>query len=201
MPRPTFQLFNSMTRAVEPIVPLDPAGKQISLYVCGPTIYNYGHIGNFRTYVAVDLLRRALRHFGYDVDHVMQFTDVDDKTIRGAREKNLPLAEFTALFRQAFLDDAKKLNIEIPPRTPNATDHIPAMIALIQKPPSRNTAASAISTWPASSPAPGSTRTNTKRKASAISSSGKNGSPPTATSAGIPPGAAAGPAGTSNVPP
>ncbi|MCE0498414.1 MAG: cysteine--tRNA ligase [Methylacidiphilales bacterium] len=127
------QLFNTLTRAVEPIIPLDPAGKRVSLYVCGPTIYNYGHIGNFRTYVAVDLLRRSLRHFGYNVDHVMQFTDVDDKTIRGAREKNLPLKEFTAIYRQAFLEDAKTLNIEIPERTPNATDHIPAMIALIQK--------------------------------------------------------------------
>ena len=90
MSRPTFQLYNSMTRAVEPLVPMAP--PKLSLYVCGPTIYNYGHIGNFRTYVAVDLLRRALRHFGYQVDHVaMQFTDVDDKTIRGSREKNLPL--------------------------------------------------------------------------------------------------------------
>src|SRR5271156_526867 len=91
MPRPTFQLYNTLTRAVEPLRPLDPAGKRVSLYVCGPTIYNYGHIGNFRTYVAVDLLRRALKHFGYQVDHVMQFTDVDDKTIRGAREE--PAAE------------------------------------------------------------------------------------------------------------
>ncbi|HEV3271988.1 MAG TPA: cysteine--tRNA ligase [Candidatus Methylacidiphilales bacterium] len=131
MSRPTFQLYNSMTRAVEPLQPLGP--PRVSLYVCGPTIYNYGHIGNFRTYVAVDLLRRALRHFGYAVDHVMQFTDVDDKTIRGAREKNLPLKEFTAIYRRAFLEDAKVLNIEIPDRTPNATDHVPAMIALIQK--------------------------------------------------------------------
>jgi cysteinyl-tRNA synthetase len=133
MPRPAVHLFNTLTRAVEPLVPLDPAGRRISLYVCGPTIYNYGHIGNFRTYVAVDLLRRTLKHFGYQVDHVMQFTDVDDKTIRGAREKNLPLKEFTAIYRQAFLEDAKTLNIEIPKRIPNATDHIPAMIALIQK--------------------------------------------------------------------
>jgi cysteinyl-tRNA synthetase len=133
MSPPTFQLYNTMTRAVEPLVPLDPAGKRVSLYVCGPTIYNYGHIGNFRTYVAVDLLRRTLRHFGYQVDHVMQFTDVDDKTIRGSREKNLPLKEFTAIYRKAFLEDAKTLNIEIPERTPDATDHIPEMIALIQK--------------------------------------------------------------------
>jgi cysteinyl-tRNA synthetase len=133
MPRPTFQLYNSMTRAVEPLRPLDPAGQRVSLYVCGPTIYNYGHIGNFRTYVAVDLLRRALKHFGYQVDHVMQFTDVDDKTIRGSREKNLPLKEFTAIYRKAFLEDAQMLNIEIPERTPDATDYIPAMVALIQK--------------------------------------------------------------------
>jgi cysteinyl-tRNA synthetase len=131
MPQPTFQLYNTMTRAVEPLVPLNP--PKVTLYVCGPTIYDYAHIGNFRTYVAVDLLRRALKYFGYQVDHVMQFTDVDDKTIRGSRAKNLPLRDFTAVFGRAFLDDAKTLNIEIPERTPNATDHIPAMIVLIQK--------------------------------------------------------------------
>jgi cysteinyl-tRNA synthetase len=125
------QLYNSMTRAVEPLQPLAP--PRVSLYVCGPTIYNYGHIGNFRTYVAVDLLRRALRHFGYQVDHVMQFTDVDDKTIRGAREKGVPLREFTTTYREAFLADAKTLNIELPERTPNATDHIPKMVELIAK--------------------------------------------------------------------
>jgi cysteinyl-tRNA synthetase len=133
MSRPAFQLYNSMSRAVEPLRPIDPAGKRVSLYVCGPTIYNYGHIGNFRTYVAVDLLRRALRHFGFTVDHVMQFTDVDDKTIRGSREKNLPLRDYTATYRQAFLEDAGTLRIEIPDRTPNATDHIEPMIALIEK--------------------------------------------------------------------
>jgi len=133
MSRPTLQLYNSMTRSVEPLQPLDSGGERVSLYVCGPTIYNYGHIGNFRTYVAVDLLRRTLKHFGYQVDHVMQFTDVDDKTIRGSREKNLPLKEFTAIYRKAFLEDAKTLNIEMAERTPDATDHIPAMVALIQK--------------------------------------------------------------------
>ncbi len=124
-----------MSRAVEPLVPLDPAGKRVSLYVCGPTIYNYGHIGNFRTYVAVDLLTRALKHFGYQVDHVMQFTDVDDKTIRGSREKGLPLKEFTSIYRDAFIKDAKELNIELPPdnRMPNATDYIPEMVELIAK--------------------------------------------------------------------
>jgi cysteinyl-tRNA synthetase len=131
MPSPALQLYNSMSRAVEPLRPLAP--PRVSLYVCGPTIYNYGHIGNFRTYVAVDLLRRALRHFGFAVDHVMQFTDVDDKTIRGSREKGVPLKEFTSTFRQAFLEDAKTLNIEIPERTPNATDYIPSMVALIEK--------------------------------------------------------------------
>jgi cysteinyl-tRNA synthetase len=133
MSRSTFQLYNTLTREVTELKPLAP--PRVSLYVCGPTIYNYGHIGNFRTYVAVDLLRRALKHFGYQVDHVMQFTDVDDKTIRGSRENNLPLKEFTAIYRKAFLEDAKTLNIELPPdnKMPNATEHIPSMIALIQK--------------------------------------------------------------------
>jgi cysteinyl-tRNA synthetase len=127
----SISLYNTMTREVAELKPLAP--PRVSLYVCGPTIYNYGHIGNFRTYVAVDLLRRALKHFGYQVDHVMQFTDVDDKTIRGAREKGMPLREFTSTFREAFLADAKTLNIEIPERTPNATDHIPKMVELIAK--------------------------------------------------------------------
>jgi cysteinyl-tRNA synthetase len=129
MPDSALHLYNSMTRRVDELKPLAP--PRVSLYVCGPTIYNYGHIGNFRTYVAVDLLRRALRHFGYTVDHVMQFTDVDDKTIKGARDKGVPLRDFTATFRAAFLEDAKTLNIEIPERTPNATDHIPKMVELI----------------------------------------------------------------------
>ncbi|HEX4138720.1 MAG TPA: cysteine--tRNA ligase [Candidatus Methylacidiphilales bacterium] len=131
MPEPTFHLYNTMSRAVEPLAPLHP--PKVTLYVCGPTIYDYAHIGNFRTYVAVDLLRRALKHFDYQVDHVMQFTDVDDKTIKGARAKNTPLKEYTATFGKAFLEDAKTLNIEIPERTPNATDFIPSMVALIQK--------------------------------------------------------------------
>ncbi len=94
---------NTMSRAVEPLRPLDPAGQRVSLYVCGPTIYNFGHIGNFRTYVAVDLLRRTLKHFGYTVDHVMQFTDVDDKTIRGAREAKLPLRDSPRSTGRPFL--------------------------------------------------------------------------------------------------
>jgi cysteinyl-tRNA synthetase len=130
---PTFRLYNTLSREVAPLVPLDPAGKRVSLYVCGPTIYDFAHIGNFRTYVAVDLLRRALKHFGFQVDHVMQFTDVDDKTIRGSREKNQALKDYTAIYRKAFLEDAGTLRIETPERTPNATDHIPEMVALIRK--------------------------------------------------------------------
>ena len=131
MPRPAFQLYDTMSRAVGPIQPIAP--PKVTLYVCGPTIYNYGHIGNFRTYVAVDLLRRALRHFGFKVDHVMQFTDVDDKTIRGSQAAGVPLKQFTETYRKAFLEDAATLHIEIPERTPNATDFIPAMIDLVQK--------------------------------------------------------------------
>ena len=133
MPRLSLQLYNTLTRSVTPLVPLDPDGQRVTLYVCGPTIYNYGHIGNFRTYIAVDLLRRTLKHLGYRVDHVMQFTDVDDKTIRGAREKNLPLKEFTGVYRKAFLEDAATLQIQTPERTPDATDHIGEMVELIRQ--------------------------------------------------------------------
>src|SRR3984957_12310947 len=106
MPEQKFHLYDTMSREGREVAPLAP--PKLKLYVCAPTIYDYAHIGNFRTYVAVDLLRRALKHAGYQVDHVMQFTDVDDKTIRGAREKNLPLHDFTAVYRQAFLEDAAR---------------------------------------------------------------------------------------------
>ena len=123
-------LFNTMTRSIEPLRPLD--GQTVKFYVCGPTIYNFGHIGNFRTYVAVDLLRRSLKLLGYGVQEVMQFTDVDDKTIRGSRSANLPLQQFTERFRQAFLEDSSALNLDKIEHQPNATDHIPAMVRLIQ---------------------------------------------------------------------
>ncbi len=122
-------LYNTLSREIETLRPID--GHTIRFYACGPTIYNFGHIGNFRTYVAVDLLRRTLKASEMAVKHVMQFTDVDDKTIREAQKANLSLGDYTGKFRQAFIDDANALHLEPAEHQPNATDHIPEMIELI----------------------------------------------------------------------
>ena len=126
-----FVLYNTETRqkeAVEPIV-----GNLVRMYTCGPTIYDYAHIGNFRTYVFEDLLRRAIQFFGFSIEQVMNITDLDDKTIKGAIAKNISLKEFTEPFRIAFLQDLLTLNIERVEHYPNATDYIPEMIKLIQQ--------------------------------------------------------------------
>lgn len=102
------------------------------MYTCGPTVYNYAHIGNFRAYTFEDLLRRFLKSLGYDLNHVMNLTDVDDKTIRSSREKGQPLRDYTRTFIDAFFSDLDELNIERAERYPAATDHVPEMIALIQ---------------------------------------------------------------------
>jgi len=125
--------FNSLTRQVEPFVPLDPAGKTVSIYTCGPTVYNYAHIGNFRAYVFEDLLQRHLEFRGYTVDRVMNLTDVDDKTIRGCHAAGLPLAEFTQPFKDAFFQDLEALRIKPADHFPAATEavHIARMIEMI----------------------------------------------------------------------
>ena len=102
------------------------------MYVCGPTVYNYAHIGNFRAYLFEDLLRRTLEYHGYKVTQVMNLTDVDDKTIRDSRAGNLPLREFTAIYKKAFFEDLDKLRIERAEFYPEATTHIPEMIAMIE---------------------------------------------------------------------
>ncbi len=122
-------LFNTETRQKESIASQD--GK-IRMYTCGPTIYDFAHIGNFRTYVFEDLLRRSLKFFGFQVDQAMNITDIDDKTIRGAIQKNIPLKTFTEPFRIAFFEDLKKLGIERVEHYPAATDYIPEMIRLIE---------------------------------------------------------------------
>jgi len=124
------RLYNTMERKVVPFVPLVP-GKA-GLYTCGPTVYNYAHIGNFRAYVFEDILRRVLEYFGFEVRQVMNLTDVDDKTIRDSRAAGLPLREFTAKFKSAFFEDVRALRIEPAAVYPAATDHIPEMIALIE---------------------------------------------------------------------
>lgn len=125
------RLLNTLGRRQEPFAPL--AGDRVRLYTCGPTVYNTVHIGNLRTFVFEDLLRRALKAFGWQVTQIMNLTDVDDKTIRGASEAGLPLVDFTAKFIEAFFADLKTLNVEPAERYPRATDHIPEMIDLIER--------------------------------------------------------------------
>ncbi len=126
-------LFNTLTRSVQPFAPLDPAGKKVGLYCCGPTVYDFAHIGNWRTFVFADLVRRTLEFSGYDVQHVMNITDVEDKIIKRVRENKTTLREFTGKFETAFLDDLKALNCLSPHQTPRATEHIPEIISLIEK--------------------------------------------------------------------
>jgi cysteinyl-tRNA synthetase len=123
-----FRLFNTLSGRIEEFQPIQD--NQVRMYACGPTVYDYGHIGNFRTFIAVDILRRFLRQSGYQVRHVMNITDVDDKIIRNAVQAGVPLKQFTAKYEKAFLEDAAALNIE-QPELVRATDHIPEMAEFI----------------------------------------------------------------------
>ena len=125
-----FRLFNTLSGKVEEFQPIQD--KLVRMYACGPTVYDYGHIGNFRTFVAVDILRRFLRQSGYQVRHVMNITDVDDKIIRKSAQAGVPLKQFTSKYEKAFLEDAGALNIE-QPELVHATDHIPEMADFIAK--------------------------------------------------------------------
>ncbi len=124
------KLFNTETRLKEEIVPID--GRTIRMYTCGPTVYNFAHIGNFRTYVFEDLLRRTLKFFGYNVIQAMNLTDVDDKTLKGAIDNGVSLDTFTRPFKDAFFEDLKTLNIEPVEHYPEATAYIPEMVSIIQ---------------------------------------------------------------------
>ena len=127
------KLFNTLSRSVQEFVPLDPAGKRVGLYCCGPTVYDFAHIGNWRTFIFSDLVRRYLDFKGYAVLHVMNITDVDDKIIKRVRESGGSLREFTGKFEAAFFDDLKALNCRLPQQTPRATEHIAEIISLIEK--------------------------------------------------------------------
>jgi cysteinyl-tRNA synthetase len=127
----TLRLFNTLTGQIEPLVPAD--GKELRMYACGPTVYDYGHIGNFRTFLQVDVLRRFLKLTGTPVRHVMNITDVDDKIIRNASEAGIPIGEYTKRYVEAFFEDLEALRIERPEQVPRATEHIPRMVALVEK--------------------------------------------------------------------
>lgn len=124
------RLYNTLTRAKEEFVPIEP-GK-VRMYTCGPTIYDFAHIGNLRAFVSQDLLKRHLRYRGYEVTHVMNLTDVEDKIIRTCRETGESLASLTNRFAAAFLDDLKTLNVQLPEKTPRATEHINEIVAFIK---------------------------------------------------------------------
>jgi cysteinyl-tRNA synthetase len=127
----SLELFNTMSGKLETLAPV--GAPALRMYCCGPTVYDYGHIGNFRTFLHVDVLRRFLRQQGMAIDHVMNVTDVDDKIIRNALAAGKPIAEYTARFEKAFFEDMAALGIEQPEHLPRATEHIPEMVSLIQQ--------------------------------------------------------------------
>jgi cysteinyl-tRNA synthetase len=127
----TLRLFNTLTGELGSLTPMD--GKALRMYACGPTVYDYGHIGNFRTFLQIDILRRFLRLSGTEVRHVMNITDVDDKIIRNAAAAGVPIGEYTAQFERAFFEDLDSLRVERPEVIARATEHIPRMVELVQK--------------------------------------------------------------------
>jgi cysteinyl-tRNA synthetase len=125
------KLRNTLTRTREEFKPLED--NTVRMYACGPTVYGYGHIGNFRTFVAVDVLRRFLKYLGYEVVHVMNITDIEDKIIRDMRAAGKGLDEFTSFYTEEFLQDVDLLNIERPELMPRATKHIDEMVEVMKR--------------------------------------------------------------------
>jgi cysteinyl-tRNA synthetase len=134
----TLRLFNTLTGQVDEIAPSD--GEALRMYACGPTVYDYGHIGNFRTFLQIDVLRRYLKLTGMRMRHVMNITDVDDKIIRNAAERGIPISEYTSRFIDAFFEDLGSLGVERPEVIARATEHIPRMVELIERLASTNAA-------------------------------------------------------------
>jgi cysteinyl-tRNA synthetase len=124
-------LFNTLSGQLDPLAPAD--GKTFRMYACGPTVYDYGHIGNFRTFLQVDVLRRFLKLTGIQIRHVMNITDVDDKIIRNAAQAGIPIGEYTPPYVDAFFEDLEALRVEKPEQIARATEHIPKMVELVQK--------------------------------------------------------------------
>jgi len=127
------RLYNTLSGTIEDFQPLQD--NEVRMYACGPTVYDYGHIGNFRTFIAVDVLRRYLRQSGYKLKHVMNITDVDDKIIRNAARDKVTVQHYTEKYERAFLEDMATLNIERPELV-RATHNINQMadfIALLEK--------------------------------------------------------------------
>ena len=124
------RLFNTLSGREEELQPLDPG--HVRMYACGPTVYDYAHIGNFRTFVFMDVLRRFLRQSGYKLTHVMNITDVDDKIIQNAANRGLTVNQYTQKYEQAFFADMQTLSLERPEIVVRATEHIDDMAAFIR---------------------------------------------------------------------
>src|ERR1700752_5255511 len=125
------QLYNTLTGRLEEFQPMRDG--EVRFYYCGPTVWNYGHIGNFRSAVAADILRRYLKFKGYKVKHVMNITDVEDRIIAKSQEAGLSIDDYTAKYIDALWEDFDALGCERPDIVPRATRHIPEMVAIIQK--------------------------------------------------------------------
>jgi len=123
--------FNTLTGKKEAFVPIDPG--EVKLYTCGPTVYDFAHIGNFRAYIFEDLLKRSLQFMGYKVFHVMNITDIDDKTIRGANAQGVDLNTYTQKYIDAFFKDIDTLKILRADKYPRATEHIPEMVGIVKR--------------------------------------------------------------------
>jgi cysteinyl-tRNA synthetase len=123
-------IYNTLTRKKEAFKPIND--KLVGLYACGPTVYDYAHIGNLRSYIFSDLIKRTLKSLGFEVNLVMNITDVDDKTIKRSQDEHKSLKELTEFYTQAFLDDLNKFNIEVPDKLPKATNEILEMVKLIK---------------------------------------------------------------------
>jgi cysteinyl-tRNA synthetase len=124
-------LFNTLTRSKERFIPIEQ--RHVKMYTCGPTVYDYSHIGNMRAFIFEDLLKRWLEYRGFKVTHVMNLTDVDDRTIKAARTQGIPIKQHTERFIHAFFEDVTTLGIEKADIYPKATDHVAEMVALVQK--------------------------------------------------------------------
>ena len=122
--------FNTLTRKKEEFIPITPG--TVKMYTCGPTVYDNAHIGNFRAFLFEDLLKRWLIYRGFKVTHIMNLTDIDDKTIKGSQKQGIPLRQFTDFYGKAFFEDIKALNIQPADVYPRATDHIAEMLNLIK---------------------------------------------------------------------
>jgi cysteinyl-tRNA synthetase len=127
----TVRLFNTLSGQIDELAPSD--GNELRMYACGPTVYDYGHIGNFRTFLQVDVLRRFLKLTGMRLRHVMNITDVDDKIIRNAAAGGISIGEYTPKYVDAFFEDLDSLRVERPEMIARATEHIPRMVKLIQQ--------------------------------------------------------------------